>query len=55
MENKSHLTLEGFKEIISIKSVFPKGLTTKVQEAFPDIVPIIKPNFTPSTEALNPN
>lgn len=53
MESQSHLTREAFKEILSIKAVNPKGLTTKLQEAFPKIIPITKPKFIPSTEPLN--
>ena len=55
LNKKEHYTYEGFKKILSIKSVFPKGLTINQIEAFPNIVPIIKPEFTPSEKPLNPH
>lgn len=55
--NKEHLTSEGFYKILSIKSVFPKGLSSNLTELFPkgEIIPIIKPSFEVSSAALDKN
>lgn len=55
MEKKEHLTPEGFKKILSIKSVFPKGLSSSLLEDYPNIVPINKPVFVPGKDKLDPN
>lgn len=39
---------------MSIKSVFPKGLSKTVREAYPFIVPLEKPEHIPSLSLLNP-
>jgi hypothetical protein len=49
-----HQTLAGFVSILSIKAVFPKGLSESILQAFQNIVPIVKPEFIPSTDPLNP-
>lgn len=54
MVNKEHLTKQGFYKILSIKSVFPKGLSEAVLKAHPNIVPIVKPEYIPSRTLLNP-
>ena len=45
IERKEHSNLTGFMEVLSIKAVFPKGLNDSVKTAFPDVTPIIKPEF----------
>jgi hypothetical protein len=55
MLNKEHLTEEGFLKILSIKAIFPKGLNKNLINAFPTIKPIIKPEFIPNTNRLNPH
>lgn len=57
IQNKEHLTKAGFYRILSIKSVFPKGLSDKILEVHPseNIIPIVKPVFTPSKMGLHPN
>jgi hypothetical protein len=52
---KEHLTREGFVKILSIKSVFPKGLSSKVLESYKNVSPIVKPIFKSNTELLHPN
>lgn len=55
MLNKEHLTEDGFVKILSIKAVFPKGLNKNIIKAFPNIKTIIKPEFIPKQNKLNPN
>jgi len=47
---KEHLTRECFVKILSIKSVFPKGLSSKVLESYKNVSPIVKPIFQSNTE-----
>jgi hypothetical protein len=44
MNNKEHLTIEGFKKIINIKASINKGVPTSLKSAFPSIVPVKRPN-----------
>lgn len=55
LDKREHLTESGFYKILSIKSVFPKGLSVKLLELYPKekIIPIIKPVFKPSNSRLN--
>jgi len=39
----SHLTMEGLKKLISIKASMNKGLNAQLKEAFPDVIPIVRP------------
>lgn len=55
MLNKEHLTLEGFIKILAIRAVFPKGLSSLVLAAFPNINPIIKPEFVSDSAPLHPH
>lgn len=50
LQNKVHYTYEGFLKILSIKAVFPKGFSNKLSELYPNVVPIKKPEFIPSTK-----
>ena len=43
MKCKEHLTREGLKKIVLIKSVLNNGLSNELKIAFPDIVPVIRP------------
>lgn len=40
---KKHLSPEGFKELLAIKASLNKGLSDKLQKAYPDIVPFPRP------------
>ena len=55
IENKIHLTRKGFLKILSIKNVFPKGLSNKILELYPKIDFYDKPLFKFSTKRLNPH
>lgn len=55
LNKKEHLTQKGFKKILSIKSAFPKGLSSSLLDNYPDIVPINKPVFVPLKDKLDPN
>lgn len=55
IENKEHLTKQGFYKILSRKSLFPKS--EKLLEVYSqeNILPTIKPVFEPSSIKLDPN
>lgn len=53
IERKEHSTLTGFMEVVAIKSVFPTGMKDSVKAAFPDVNPIIKPEFLDNSYELN--
>jgi hypothetical protein len=56
IEKKEHLTLLGFYKILSIKSVFPKGLSVGILEVYSTkFIPIVKPVFEPSNTLLDHN
>lgn len=57
IEKKEHLTKSGFMLILSIKSLYPKGLSPKLLEVYPKekIIPLIKPIFEPSNMKLDLN
>ena len=44
MQKKGHLTTSGLQEIVNIKSSLNKGLSSKLEEAFPLTKPVIRPN-----------
>ncbi len=43
MNNKEHLTLEGLKKILAIKSSLNLGLSNDLKLNFPDIYPLERP------------
>jgi len=43
IKSKEHLTLEGFKKLLTIKVSLNKGLTSELKTAFPDIVGVKRP------------
>lgn len=43
MKKKEHLNMEGLKKIIAIKASINLGLPSQLNEAFPDIVPVLRP------------
>jgi hypothetical protein len=49
MGNKEHITLEGFRGIVAIRCSLNKGLSEKLKQNFPDIVPVPRPVVQPST------
>jgi hypothetical protein len=52
--NKDHLTMGGLKKILYLKAVLNEGLSDKLSEEFPDIVPALKP-LIQSQEIRDPN
>lgn len=54
IENKEHLTKKGFLKILSIKNVFPKGLSNKIRKLYPNVKLYDKPKFEFITNPLNP-
>lgn len=48
MNNKEHLTTEGFQRVLSIKAYMRNGLTEALAETFPDVVPVSNPSLTKS-------
>lgn len=53
MEKKEHLTQNGLEKIVSIKSVFNKGLPDYLKSIFPNILPIFRP-LVPSQNIPDP-
>ena len=43
--SKQHLTIEGISKIVAIKASNNKGLSEELKGAFPNIVPILRPNI----------
>lgn len=41
-------------KIISIKSLFPRGVKKDILENYAELVEMKKPEFTPRTSAFNP-
>ena len=54
MKNKEHLTPDGLRKIVAIKASMNRGLSDKLQLAFPDVVPSERPVVSNST-TLDPN
>lgn len=52
IEQKEHLTEKGLFKIVSIKATLNQGLSGQLKEAFPLIIPIIRPSVL-STEIKN--
>ena len=46
MLDKNHLSMNGLKEIISIKATINWGLSDTIKMAFPEIIPIDRPNIS---------
>jgi len=56
MNNKEHLTEEGFKRVLSIKASMRNGLTDALAETFPNIIPVANPVVEiPNAQSINPN
>lgn len=53
--NKEHLHEEGLNKILSLKSLFNKGLSDKLKLAFPSVKTIDRPVFEVYNIPLNPN
>ena len=44
MKRKEHITPEGLRKIVALKAAINWGLSEKLQLAFPDVVPVERPN-----------
>lgn len=54
IENKKDLTMKSFLKILSIKSVFPKGLSDKIRNFYSHIDHFPKPEFELDSKPLDP-
>ena len=52
INNKDHLTIQGFKKLISLRASMNKGLPERLKLAFQDITPVIRPEV-PKFSFLN--
>lgn len=48
MKQGEHLNKEGLKKILALKASINLGLSDQLNEAFPDIVPVLRPNLKDS-------
>lgn len=55
ISNKEHLTQSGLDRIIAIKAALNLGLSDKLKLAFPHIIPIVRPDYILSEDALDPH
>jgi hypothetical protein len=44
MKKGEHLNMEGLKKILALKASINLGLSDQLNEAFPDIVPVLRPS-----------
>ena len=54
VKNKEHLTLDGIKKLVAIKSSLNKGLPENFKESFPNVEPISRPSVE-NKKIINPN
>jgi hypothetical protein len=45
IKNKDHLTPKGFEKLLALKYNLNKGLPEELKIAYPNIVPILRPEF----------
>lgn len=43
MKRGEHLTVEGIQAIVNIRATLNKGLTPVLKEAFPNCIPVLRP------------
>jgi hypothetical protein len=53
IKNKNHLTEKGLLELVALKAVLNKGLSLDLSKAFPNIIPISRPEVSIS-KIINP-
>ena len=53
-ERREHLTIEGLHKIIAIKASMNRGLSGKLNLAFPDVVAVVRPLVT-NPQILDPH
>jgi len=54
INNKEHLTPEGFERVLSIKATMRNGLTERLAETFPNTIPVASP-IEEIPKSLDPN
>ena len=54
VRENQHITLQGFKEIVAIKSSLNKGLSEELKQVFPDIIALPRPILQPA-KGFNPH
>ena len=54
MLNKEHLTPEGLRKIVALRTAMNWGLSEKLKVAFPDVVPVVRP-LVDDTKIIDPN
>ena len=52
---KEHRTWEGLSLIVALKALLPLGLSPEIRKAFPNLLSVEKPVFTPSSDPLDPH
>jgi hypothetical protein len=52
--NKGHLTIEGLKQIFSLKAALNKGLSEYLNSAYSDLASVVRPKYKPSLTSLHP-
>jgi hypothetical protein len=55
MVNKKHLTHEGLNQILSLKASINLGFSEVLSKAFPNIIPIPRPNVEICCTDISPN
>jgi len=55
LNDRKHLTLEGIKQIVSLKSILNFGLSENLNLEFPNLETSERPNYNPDNRILNPN
>ena len=45
IKNEEHLTQKGFENILALKSNLNRGLSDDLKSAFPNIVPVVRPEY----------
>jgi len=45
IKQKKHLTQAGFEEVLALKSSLNKGLPDDLKSAFPNVVPLVRPEY----------
>lgn len=51
--SKEHLNRDGFLDILSLKTILNRGLSKKLSDEFPSIIPLTRPLLELSDEPLN--
>nr|QBM09656.1 hypothetical protein [Dactylella sp.] len=55
IKNKDHLTEKGFHRVLALKASINKGLSAELTKAFPNIIPVVRPQFSCDSKVTEPN